>query len=72
MAGALDAFASSTGTSTEHDDVLMRRDRVRAHVWGGRTLAAGTYLAAVALVVVPTVTIIIPWLADALPTVGVR
>jgi hypothetical protein len=48
----------------------MRRDRVRAHVRGGRALAAGTYLAAVALVVVPTVTIIIPWLADALPTLG--
>jgi hypothetical protein len=43
----------------------MRRDRVRAHVRGGRALAVGTYLAAVALVVVPTVTIVIPWLADA-------
>lgn len=70
MAGALDAFASSAGSSTEHDDVLMRRDRVRAHVHGGRALSAGTYLAAVALVVVPTVTIIIPWLAEALPTLG--
>jgi hypothetical protein len=65
MAGALDAFASNTGSSAEHDAVLMRRDRVRAHVRGGRALAVGTYLAAVALVVVPTVTIVIPWLADA-------
>jgi Peptidase family M48 len=70
MAGALDAFASSA--AAEHDDVLLRRDRIRAHVHGGRALAVGTYLAAVALVVVPTVTIVIPWLVDALPTVGVR
>ena len=70
MAGALDAFASSAGG--EHDDVLLRRDRIRAHVHGGRALAVGTYLAAVALVVVPTITIVIPWLVEALPTVGVR
>jgi hypothetical protein len=71
MAGALDAFASSAADDTT-DEVLERRDRIRAHVRGGRALAAGTYLAAVALVVVPTVTIVIPWLVDALPTVGVR
>jgi Zn-dependent protease with chaperone function len=72
MAGALDAFASNAGMGAERDDVLLRRDRIRAHVRGGRALAVGTYLAAVALVVVPTVTIVIPWLVDALPTVGVR
>jgi Zn-dependent protease with chaperone function len=71
MAGALDAFASSVADD-EIDEVLQRRDRIRAHVHGGRALAAWTYLAAVALVVVPTVTIVIPWLVDALPTVGVR
>lgn len=71
MAGALDAFASCAAAA-ESDEVLQRRDRIRAHVRGGRALAAGTYLAAVALVVVPTITIVIPWLVEALPTVGVR
>jgi Zn-dependent protease with chaperone function len=70
MAGALDAFASRAGAGSEHDDVLLRRDRIRAHVQGGRALSVGTYLAAVALVVVPTITIVIPWLVDALPTLG--
>ncbi|NMO91256.1 M56 family metallopeptidase [Actinomycetospora sp. TBRC 11914] len=71
MAGALDAFASSAAPG-EGDDVVQRRDRIRAHVRGTPALAVGTYLAAVALVVVPTVTIVIPWLVDALPVVGVR
>lgn len=69
MAGALDAFACAAAPD---DETHVRRDRIRAHVHGGRALAAGTYLAAVALVVVPTITIVIPWLTDALPTVGVR
>jgi hypothetical protein len=71
MAGALDAFAARA-TPDEGDEVLVRRDRIRAHVHGTPALSAGTYLAAVALVVVPTVTIVIPWLVDALPVVGVR
>ncbi|MEJ2868710.1 M56 family metallopeptidase [Actinomycetospora sp. OC33-EN08] len=70
MAGALDAFAS--GRAGYGPDVVERLERIRTRVQGGRALAAGTYLAAVALVVVPTVTIVIPWLTDALPTVGVR
>ena len=69
MAGALDAFACAAAPD---DEAHVRRDRIRAHVQGGRALAAGTYLAAVALVVVPTITIVIPWLTDALPIVGVR
>ncbi|MDL5157043.1 M56 family metallopeptidase [Actinomycetospora termitidis] len=72
MAGALDAFASASDRAGYGTDVVERLDRIRARVRGGRALAAGTYLAAVALVVVPTVTIVIPWLTDALPTVGVR
>lgn len=71
MAGALDAFASS-GRAGYGSDVVERLDRIRACVHGGRALAVSTYLAAVALVVVPTITIVIPWLTDALPTVGVR
>lgn len=69
MAGALDAFASRT-EDTAHADVLLRRDRIRAHVQGGRALAIGTYVTAVALVVVPTFTIVIPWLIDALSAAG--
>lgn len=72
MAGALDAFAASAAPDEDNGEVLQRRDRIRAHVRGGRALAAGTYLAAVALVVVPTVTIVIPWLGEALPVVGVH
>ncbi len=71
MAGALDAFAS-TGRAGYGTDVVERLERIRSHVRGGRALAAGTDLAAVALVVVPTITIVVPWLADALPVVGLR
>jgi Zn-dependent protease with chaperone function len=71
MAGALDAFAS-TGRAGYGTDVVERLERIRSHAYGGRALAAGTYLAAVALVVVPTITIVVPWLADALPVVGIR
>ncbi|GAA4845849.1 M56 family metallopeptidase [Actinomycetospora corticicola] len=71
MAGALDAFAS-TGRAGYGTDVVERLERIRSHVRGGRALAVGTYLAAVALVVVPTITIVVPWLADALPVVGIR
>lgn len=67
MVGALEAFAAGGG-----DDVAARVSRVRAHTCSAPTLAVGTYLAAAAVVVVPTVAVVIPWLAAALPAAGVR
>lgn len=66
MAGALEAFAPAGDT-----EILARLERVRARRCGGRALATGTYLAAAAVVVVPTVAVVIPWLAVALPAAGV-
>lgn len=72
MAGALDAFLATSRTPDA--EVVLRRDRVRdrAHgrAHGDRALAILTYIAAVALVVVPTVAVVIPWLALALPAAG--
>lgn len=65
MAGALEAFAATGDT-----EVAARLERVRTRRCGGRALATGTYLAAMALVVVPTVAVVIPWLSAALPAVG--
>lgn len=67
MAGALEAF----GAGGDHD-VHDRLARVRALPRAAPALATGTYLAAVAVVVVPTVVVVVPWLAVALPAAGVR
>ena len=69
LAGALDAFGAGRDAD---DDLVVRRDRIRARVPGRPALAAGTYLAAVALVVVPTIAVVIPWLMVALPAAGVH
>jgi Zn-dependent protease with chaperone function len=66
MAGALEAFAT-TGDA----DVAARLERVRALRCGGRGLASATYLVAAAVVIVPTFTVVIPWLSAALPAAGV-
>ncbi|MEJ2865472.1 M56 family metallopeptidase [Actinomycetospora flava] len=66
MAGALEAFGA-----TGDREVNARLERVRSHPCGSRTLATGTYLAALAVVVVPTVAVVIPWLSVALPAAGV-
>ncbi|MDD7967659.1 M56 family metallopeptidase [Actinomycetospora lemnae] len=66
MAGALEAFLATGDT-----EVGARLERVRARRCGGRALATGTYLAAAAVVVVPTVGVVIPWLSVALPAAGV-
>lgn len=65
MAGALEAFAA-----TGDPEVAARLERVRARRCGGRTLATGTYLVAAAILVVPTVAVVIPWLTVALPAAG--
>jgi len=66
MAGALEAFAA-TGDA----DVAARLERLRALRCGGRGLASATYLVAAAVVIVPTFTVVIPWLSAALPAAGV-
>ncbi|MFC5142523.1 M56 family metallopeptidase [Actinomycetospora rhizophila] len=66
MAGALEAFGV-TGDA----EVGARLARVRSQSCGGPALATGTYLAAAAVVVVPTVAVVIPWLSVALPAAGV-
>lgn len=67
MAGALEAFGSAGDR-----EVRDRLERVRARPCAAPALATGTYLAAVAVVVVPTVVLVVPWLAAALPAAGVR
>ncbi|MEJ2885603.1 M56 family metallopeptidase [Actinomycetospora aeridis] len=66
MAGALEAFGV-----TGDREISARLERVRARACGGPVLATGTYLAAAAVVVVPTIAVVIPWLAVALPAAGV-
>lgn len=67
MAGALEAFETTGGT-----DVRDRLVRVRAVPPASPALATGTYLAAAAVVVVPTIVIVVPWLAAALPAAGLH
>jgi Zn-dependent protease with chaperone function len=66
MAGALEAFVAAGDT-----EIVARLERVRARRCGGRALATGAYLAAAAVVVVPTVAVVVPWLSEALPAAGV-
>ena len=49
-----------------------RLERVRTLRCGDRRLATGVYLTAAAVVVVPTVAVVIPWLSAALPAAGLQ
>ncbi|MDD7916751.1 M56 family metallopeptidase [Actinomycetospora callitridis] len=67
MAGALEAFVVTGDT-----EVAARLERVRTLRCGDRRLATGVYLTAAAVVVVPTVAVVIPWLSAALPAAGLQ
>ena len=66
MAGALEAFVV-TGDAEVAAAARARADACAAATAG---LATGVYLAAAAVVVVPTVAVVIPWLSAALPGRG--